>query len=127
MTVQLSDIAATLMRPTPAEDSVEGKAWTMWLGDAQRQIEARFDDLSKLDPATLDYVLREAVALKVKRPDPVVKIDVAVDDGSTSKTYERGSGQVEILDSWWAMLTPDPGDDYAGGAFTINPFGNRRC
>lgn len=124
MTVSIDDVATTLLRPTPPNGSLEANAWAMWIDDAERQIEARLGPLDELDPATLAYVVREAVALKVKRPDPVLKVDVTVDDASTSKTYEKSSGHVAILEEWWAMLTP--ADDGYRGAFTINPFGNRR-
>lgn len=119
MAVDLADIATTLLRSTPASSSAEGRAWVMWVDDARRQIAGRLGDLDALDQANLDYVVREAVALKAKRPDPATKIDVAVDDGSLSKTYEKSAGQVTILDDWWNLLSP--GSD--AGAWTIRPAG----
>lgn len=122
MAVIPEDIATTLLRPMP--DQIVISAWEMWIEDARRQIKSRLGDLDLLDQGDLDYVVREAVALKAKRPDGVRKVDVAVDDGSVSKTYEVGTGQVTILDGWWALLTPDEDER---GAFTINPFSGRRC
>lgn len=120
MAVTSAHIATTLLRPPPALDSLEAQAWEMWIEDARNQITQRFGDIYSLDQATVDYVVREAVALKIKRPDPVLKIDVSVDDGGVSKTYEKGSGQVLILDEWWTMLTPRQ-DRTSRGAFTITP------
>ncbi len=125
MLITLDDIATTLLRPTPANDSVDAKAWTMWADDAERQIERRLGPVDQLEQDDVKYVVREAVALKVKRPDPAVKVDVAVDDGSVSRTYERSAGHVTILDDWWALLTPSS-RDRPRGAFTINPYGHRR-
>lgn len=119
MAVGLADVATTLLRATPEGLSAEGKAWAMWIADARRQIQARLGDLDQLDQDNLDYVVREAVALKAKRPDPATKIDISVDDSSLSKTYEKAAGQVIILDDWWNLLSP--GSD--AGAWTIRPSG----
>lgn len=119
MTVTLDDIATTLLlSPTPAEDSLIGKAWTMWIADAQRQIRSRLGDLDNLDQDNLDYVVREAVAAKARQPDGVTQVSMTVDDGSVSKTYSRSTGLVTITDDWWALLSPTKLDDR--GAFTIN-------
>ena len=128
MGVTLEDIATTLLRPTPQPTSADGKAWLMWARDARRQIERRLGDIDALNYLDVEFVIREAVALKVKRPDAAVKIDVAVDDASISRTYEKSAGHVTILDEWWAILTP--ADDSPRGAFTITPGtrpGTRRC
>lgn len=119
MAVDLDDVATTLLRSAPTPSSPEGKAWAMWIDDARRQIQGRLGDLDALDQGTLDYVVREAVALKIKRPDPATKVDVTIDDGSLSKTYEKAAGQVTILDEWWNLLSP--GSD--AGAWTIRPAG----
>lgn len=121
MAVTTAQIATTLLRPEPAAGSLDAAAWLMWIEDARRQIKNRLGDLTALDPDDLDYVVREAVALKVKRPDPVKQVAVAIDDGSVSKTYETGAGQVAILDEWWDLLTPEDTDR---SAWTINPFGS---
>lgn len=123
MAVDLADIATTLLRAAPEASSPEGKAWAMWIDDARRQIHSRLGDLDQLDQGNLDYVVREAVARKAKRPDSATKIDVAVDDGSLSKTYERSDGLVTILDDWWNLLSPGSDD----GAWTIRPAGTGPC
>lgn len=91
---------------------------TQWIGDAELIVGARLGDLAALDQAVLAYVVREAVVLKVKRPDGAVKVDVSVDDASTSRTYERSTGQITILDEWWALLSP--GAD-SGAGFSTRP------
>lgn len=123
MAVTSTDIAITCGLPTPVDGSPTDLQWSMWIDDVRRLIADRLGDLNALDQDNLDYVVREAVALKVKQPDPVVTVAVAVDDASTSKTYQRSSGQLTILDSWWDLLTPNTRD---AGAWTIRPAGSRR-
>ena len=123
MTVTLTDVATTLLLEPPVADSITGRAWAMWIEDAYRQIRTRFGArYTDLDTGNVDYVVREAVALKVKRPNPETNISISVDDGSVSKTYEKGAGQVTIIDDWWDLLTPDELDT---GAWTINPVAGR--
>lgn len=121
--VEPADVATTLERDAPDSDSLTYKAWEQWIADAETQIRARLGDLDKLDEYVLAYVIREAVAEKVRNPQGVKQTSIAIDDGSVSKTYSGGTGQVTILDKWWAMLTPAKADDR--GAFTIRPGGNR--
>jgi len=123
MTVTVANVATTLLRSPPAEASLDWAAWTMWIDDARRQIKNRLGDLALLDQDDLDYVVRESVALKVKRPDPATQISVSIDDGTISKSYEKGAGQVTITDEWWDLLTPEAVDN---GAWTIKPWA-RRC
>ena len=104
MAVTADEVAISLGRPisTAAEtDQVE-----QWITDARMLIRIRLGDLDLLDQDVLDYVVREAVALKVKRPDPASTTTVAVDDASVTKRYERDTGQIQILDGWWDMLSP---------------------
>lgn len=121
MSVTADDVAETLGRPVPATGSTESKQWSLWIGDAERLIARRFRPLplTALDQDDLDYVIREAVALRVRNPDPVSSTTVSVDDGSVTRRYERASGQIAILPEWWDLLTPAPGAD--AGAFTIHP------
>ena len=100
----VEDVATSLGRPISEVTDAELAQWNMWLGDAERQIRGRLGDVSVLDQEDLAFVEREAVVLKVKRPDPARTVTVAVDDGSVSKTYD--SGQVTILDEWWDLLSP---------------------
>lgn len=118
MAVGIDDIATTLLRPAASVTDVEELAWGMWIEDARRQIARRLGDLDDLNQDDLDYVVREAVALKVKRPDEARRVDVSLDDASTSRTYERSTGQVTILDEWWALLSPAVD---SGAGFSTRP------
>lgn len=111
MAVQLADIAATLLRPTPAEGSLDAKAWTLWIEDARRAIAQRFPDLSVLNQADLDYVVREAVAAKAANPEG--KQTERIDDYS----YSLGSvsRDITITDAWWTRLSPT----HQASAYTV--------
>lgn len=125
MTVTPTEVAVTLAQAAPDPGSITWDAWSQWITDALTQIRFRLGDPAMLDQQILDYVVREAVAAKVRNPQGIAQSSVTIDDGSISKTYSRGgSGQVTILDEWWAMLTPARGDDR--GAWTIRPAGSRR-
>jgi hypothetical protein len=106
MAVTTATIAVALGRTTPAADSVEEQQWEMWISDALFLIEARLGDSTLLDQAALDYVVREAVAAQVRRPDSAMQVTTSVDDASVSKTYRSSQGRLEILDEWWALLSP---------------------
>jgi hypothetical protein len=90
----------------------------MWIDDAEMLIEARrvLLGLDEPDEAKLDYVVREAVVAHIKRPDDATQVTVAVDDASSSRSYQTGKGRVTILDEWWALL----GLVEASGAFSID-------
>jgi hypothetical protein len=106
MAVTPEMIAVALGRTAPAVDSTEFAQWEMFIDDALMLIEARLGDVTLLDQAKLDYVVREAVAAHVRRPDNATQVTVSVDDGSTSKTYRSGSGRVTIDDELWGILSP---------------------
>jgi hypothetical protein len=95
----------------------------LWIGDAEMLIEARRVLLGAEvpDEARLDYVVREAVAAHIKRPDDATQVTVAVDDGSSSRSYKTGKGRVTILDEWWALL----GLVETSGAFSVDMVGPR--
>ena len=69
--------------------------------------------------AKLDYVVREAVVSHIKRPDDATQVTIAVDDGSSSRSYQSGKGRVTILDEWWTLL----GLVEPSGAFSIDMVG----
>ena len=123
MTVTPATIAGAMGRTAPEPASVTEQQWQMWIDDALMLIEVRKAELgaATLDPAALDYVVREAVVAQVRRPDNATQVTVSVDDGSTSKTYRSGRGRVEILDEWWALLGLTPP---TGGAFSIDTVGS---
>lgn len=106
---------------------VETPQVAQWLNDAALLIKDRFErqslTLDDLDQDNLAYVIREAVVLKVKRPDPASRSTVSIDDGTVTKEYNRDTGTIQILDEWWALLTPDK--ETQRGAFTIRPGGPR--
>lgn len=105
MAVTADDVAVSLGRSLSG--SAEEDQIDLWISDARVIIQARLGDLTALDQDVLDYVVREAVVSKVKRPDQgASSTTVAVDDGSVTKRYERSAGTVDILDAWWNMLTP---------------------
>lgn len=107
MAVSPEKVAAALGRPTPDQDSIEWKQWSLWISDARMLIQVRLGDLDDLDQVKLDYVVREAVVAMARRPDDSTQVDVAVDDGRVSKRYSSGSGRVRILDEWWTLLDPN--------------------
>ena len=124
MAVTPETIAVALGRTTPESGSLAYEQWLMWIDDALMLINARKTELAvttDLDANTLDYVVREAVAAHVRRPDDATQVTVSVDDGSMSKTYRSGRGRVEILDEWWALLGLTPP---TGGAFSVSMVGS---
>lgn len=121
MAVTPDNIAVELGRTAPGSTTAEYAQWEMWIADALMLISARLGDVTLLDQDRLDYVVRLAVAAHVRRPDDATQVAVAVDDGSVSRTYRTSRGRVEIIDDWWALLSPT---DTTGKAFSITPSGN---
>jgi len=121
MAVTPDDIAVELGRTAPALDSAEYAQWELWIADARMLISARLGDLTGLNQERLDYVVRQAVAAHVRRPDDATQVAVSIDDGSTSRTYRSGKGRVTILDEWWALLAPA---NTSARAFSITPSGS---
>ena len=120
MAVTPDDIAVELGRTAPEPSDTEYAQWELWISDARFLIGARLGDITALDQPTVDYVVRQAVAAHVRRPDDATQVSVAVDDGSESRTYRSGKGRVVILDEWWTLLTPATG---SARAFSIIPTG----
>lgn len=120
MAVTPDDIAVELGRTAPLPDATEYAQWERWIADALFLIGKRLGDVSLLDQPTVDYVVRQAVATHVRRPDDATQVTVAVDDASSSRTYRSSRGRVEIIDDWWALLSPT---DTTGKAFSITPSG----
>ncbi|MDH5134067.1 MULTISPECIES: Gp19/Gp15/Gp42 family protein [unclassified Microbacterium] len=108
MTVTPAMIAVKLGRAAPEPGSIQEQQWEMDIDDAYMLIENRAEELG-VDMATiselkLDYVVREAVAAYIKRPDDATQVSITVDDGTTSRSYQSGKGRISILDEWWRML-----------------------
>ena len=120
MNVPPADVGTTLGASWSAP--IPHGQWGMWIADADMLIQAwaaRSGYLyADLDQAMVDYVIREAVAARAKRPDSATQVEVAIDDGRVSKRYESSSGQISILDEWWELLRP-AGSTGSAGAFSI--------
>lgn len=114
-------LAVALGKAAPESGSVTEQQWQMWIDDAAMLIDARQSDLGlpAPDQAKIDYVIREAVVAHIKRPDDATQVTVAVDDGSTSRSYKSGRGRIVILDEWWTLL----GLVESSGAFSIDMVG----
>lgn len=123
MSVTPSMIAVALGQAAPELDSITYKQWEMWVEDAEMLIETQRQklDVAEIDEAKLDYVIREAVVAHIKKPDDATQVTIAVDDGSSSRTYRSGKGRVAILDEWWVLL----GLTDLSGAFAIDMLGVR--
>lgn len=119
-TITYQDVGKTLGRPIL--DTDECAQITLWISDAELVIKNRLGDLAQLDQDNLKYVVREAVALKVKNPDGLQ--NERIDDYSYGRTDEASTGDIFIRDSWWRMLDADAAGD---GAFTIRPRGTGPC
>lgn len=127
MTVTPEKIAVAMGVAAPEPESIQWQQWALWIDDAYMLIEARAEKLDKdietVDSLRMDYVIREAVVAHVKRPDDSTQVTVAVDDGSTSRSYRSGKGRVTILDEWWSMLGLVELDE---GAFAIDMVSHAR-
>ncbi|WP_418063155.1 hypothetical protein [Pimelobacter simplex] len=125
MAVTPENIAVALGRTAPADGTPEHDQWEMWIADALMLIEARLvgtgpgqvPSLDDLDPAKLDYVVREAVVAHIRNPDDATQVAVSVDDASTSRSYRSAKGRVTILDEWWELLAPKTNSR----AFSVRP------
>ena len=117
-TVTPAMLAVALGQAAPEPGSVTEQQWGMWIDDASMLIESRQITLGveTLEQAKIDYVIREAVVAHIKRPDDATQVTIAIDDGSSSRSYQSGKGRVTILDEWWTLL----GLVEASGAFSID-------
>lgn len=120
MTVNSDDVQVTLGRTLTHQQHAQA---AKWIGQASAIIAARATQqgltLADLDQQLLDLVVTEAVANRLKRPDDATQVTVQHDDTQVSRRYESSTGQIEILDEWWALLFPATAG--AGGAFSITP------
>lgn len=114
MSVGIDEIEIALGRAS--DTPVERRQWEMWIADARMLIAARLGDLTALDQAKLDYVVREAVVAHIRHPEDATQVSESLGDASLSKTYRSGKGRVTILDEWWQLLSPSA----SSGAFTLD-------
>ena len=117
MTVTVEQIETTVGRTL---STIERTQAELWISDAAVVIGHGPDghtaiDLASLDQGTLDMVIREAVADRLKHPDAVSRVSISVDDAQTTRDYVASSGTLKIRDEWWAMLLPA----VEGDAFTV--------
>lgn len=126
-----ANVAVPLGLSIPGQDDETYQQWTQWISDAELILRVGdgvhdgLGDLSLLDQEIVDYVVREAVAAHVRRPDDATTVEIAVDDGRTSRTYQSGAGRVVIRDEWWAMLQPTTGRSAA--AWSTRPSYQPDC
>lgn len=122
MSVTPAMLAVALGQAAPESGSVTEQQWMMWINDAEMLIDTRQATVGAETPdqVKLDYVVREAVVAHIKRPDDATQVTIAVDDGSSSRSYQSGKGRVVILDEWWALL----GLSLSSGAFSLDMVGS---
>lgn len=115
-------LAVALGKAAPESGSVTEQQWELWIDDAVMLIESRRVEVGAEDPdqAKIDYVVRQAVVTHIKRPDDATQVTVAVDDSSTSRSYQSGKGRVVILDEWWTLL----GLVETSGAYSVDMVGS---
>lgn len=121
MSVTPAMLAVALGKTAPEPGSVTEQQWQLWIQDAEMLIESRRVTLGLEEPdaAKVDYVVREAVVAHIKRPDDATQVTIAIDDGSSSRSYQSGKGRVTILDEWWTLL----GLVEPSGAFSLDMVG----
>lgn len=121
MAVIPDDVATELGRPAPT--GVTAAQWQSWIRQGYYLIRKHYgaSKYAALAVEDVDYVVLQAVAAQVRRPDDATQVDIAVDDGRVSRRYATGYGSVTIRDEWWALLDTPP--TAAGGAFTVTPYG----
>ena len=122
-TVTPAMIAVALGKAAPEPGSLQDAQWQMWIDDAVMLIDSKIIDLGAEvpDQVKIDYVVREAVAAHVRRPDDATQVTISVDDASSSKTYQSGAGRVTIKDEWWLLLGLVKVDD---GAYSVDMVGS---
>lgn len=121
----VSDVAAELGRPIPADDLAVIAQWGRWLTRIDNLIRLRIPDLDDrvaADPnlaAILVDVEAAAVARKALNPEGLRSTTTTVDDGSVTKLVDssRSVGEIDLLDSEWDLLIPET----PSGAFSTRP------
>lgn len=117
-TVSRDDVAVNLGRPLTSAEAAQAD---LWIATTYKLIAARFHGIGGLDQDLTDYVVTEAVSLRLRNPGGVSEMETSVDDARTVRRYstEASAGRIVILPEWWDMLTPS--GDVTGAAFTIVP------
>lgn len=113
-----SDVQIRLGRELTPAEQVQVDAW---LSDIESTIIARIPNLGALVAAgtllaaTIVKIEAAAVIRVLRNPDG--KLTERIDDYSWTRDSSTATGQLALLDSEWAELTPDVATD----AFTIRP------
>ncbi len=116
MAVTWHDVQITLGRTLTTPQQQQAEAWIVQARIIIATAAAlRATTIDALDQGTLDMVVTEAVASRLKRPDDATQVSVSVDDAQVSRRYESSTGQIEITGAWWDLLFPST----SGRAFTI--------
>lgn len=126
--VRWEDVQDTIGRPLT---TAEQKQVELWIADAEVLITAELGAEVQIDRPVLEMVVREAVALRLRRPDGdggPSSITVTADDGSVTRRYgendPEGAGDATKVwwfrDIWWTWLSPALSEP-TSAAFTIHP------
>ncbi|MFN2344763.1 MAG: hypothetical protein ABR616_03495 [Dermatophilaceae bacterium] len=118
MNLTVSDVAMEMARSTP-EPPVYSQ-WQSWIDRAYRLVEARLGAgaYATADTRLVDDVVLQAVVEHVRawRDTAASQYTVCVDDASTSRTYQKPGGLLEIPNDLWPLLGVA-----ASQSFTIEP------
>ena len=108
MAVTWQNVQNTLGRTLTPEQKIQVEAW---IPQARILINNRAiikgTTINDLDQPSVDMVVTEAVADRLRRPDDATQVTVQVDDSQVSRRYETSTGQVRIRDEWWDLLFPE--------------------
>lgn len=125
-----ADVAVALGRSVPGQDEQAFQQWMRWIANARLILRVGdglhegLGDLDLLDQEVVDYVVTEAVAAHARRPDDATTVEISIDDGRTSRTYQSSAGRVVIPAEWWAMLQPT---ERSAAAFSTRPSFKPDC
>lgn len=98
--VTSADIAVELGRTLASAEATQAE---QWIADAHLLIAARLGDPALLDQSRLDYVVRNAVAERMRNPEGFVSETI---DDYTYRRAAAGSSGVWISEEWWDLLAP---------------------
>lgn len=119
MAVTVEDVATTARTAVTSEQ--DRATVEQWIADVQLLLRLRFGDrLAEIDPDAVDYVVREVVAGRLRRPrDEASSQSVAVDDATVTRRWESSTSGGRSWDDWLAWLAGLLPDATSGEAFSI--------
>ncbi len=122
MAVTWQSVQNTLGRALTAAQKTQAGAW---IPQARILINNRAiregTTIDQLDQATVDMVVTEAVADRLRKPDDATQVTVQVDDSQVSRRYESSTGQIRIRDEWWDLLFPSSADSAGSVPLAYTP------